>query len=369
MRQHPVVIKVGSSVLAGNDGRLDIEQLSAIADCISAIRSQGIQVVLVSSGAVASGFSALGLTERPKTTRERQAAAATGQVRLMQSWQEAFNPHGIQTAQILLTRKDFALRTTYKNALRTFEYLLSRNVVPVVNENDTVAVEELTFGDNDMLAALVAAFLHASRLFLLSTVDGVYTGNPAKDSSATLIPKITAVDQALLEFTETGTSTFGTGGMRSKLRAAAYAADLGIPVFIGSGLGLSAAAAESLLSLSRIGTTIAAAETGHSRKKQWIAFHADATGKIVIDDGAKIALLKNGRSLLPVGVSAVERPFSREEVIEVYDQNGRLLGRGIGNYSASELEKMMTAAAGVGPSKALIHRNEWVSLYLEEDNV
>ncbi|WP_047150447.1 glutamate 5-kinase [Aneurinibacillus tyrosinisolvens] len=371
-RKNRIVVKIGSSSLTNPTGGLSHERLQEHVEAMAAIREAGHEVILVSSGAVAAGFTALGYPSRPVNLEGKQAAAAVGQGMLIQAYNDCLRRHNLIGAQILLTRNDFSKRQRYNNAYNALSVLLKRGVVPIINENDSVSVDELTFGDNDMLSALVAGLLHADGLIILTDTDGLYEADPRTHPGAkkfSLIKEITPEIEALAGGAG---SRVGTGGMRSKIDAAKLAMSLGIDVFVGTGNG-----PEKLLRILKrdgAGTYFSNDIKGTLRsRKQWIAFHSETSGQIQIDDGAASALLYRGKSLLPSGIQTVRGYFSPGDVIEVTDGSGRLLGKGESNYSSGQLEQV------IGKSTAfcreilkieraeVIHRDNWVALYIEHN--
>lgn len=361
MERKRVVIKIGSSSLTNSHGELDNLKFTDHINAIATLRQKGHEVILVSSGAVAAGFLRLGYPTRPVTLKGKQAAAAVGQSLLIQSYMEKLSQFNIIPAQILLTRNDFSKKERHRNAHSTITELLSRGILPIINENDTVSVEELTFGDNDMLSALVSGLVHAEHLIILTDINGFYNANPRKDSYAKRIDFLTEITADMLNKAEGTDSDFGTGGMFSKLLAAKTALSLGVRVFIGTGNG-----SEKLVDIlygrgdgTYIGTEYLSTLKNN---KQWIALHSKVSGKIFIDNGAEKALLIQGRSLLPAGVYNFEGSFEKGDVVEVYGLNG-LLGKGEILYSSQELQKVMGKRSEEIQALAtitVIHRNQWV---------
>lgn len=364
-----IVIKIGSSLLAQQGGELSNENLNSYVQAISFLIKSGKEVILVSSGAVAAGFGVLGFAQRPETIAGLQASAAVGQGILMHAYREAFREYGIEVGQVLLTRNDFAHRQSYNNALNVMEMLLEKGVIPIINENDAVVVKQYAFGDNDMLSALVSALVHAQRLCILTDIDGVYDADPRKVSTAKLLNSIPAITEELLGGAEGSGSVVGTGGMRAKLKAAQRALMMGVPVFIGSGKSISG---EKLLAIvdekSESGSYIGTSQNVQlNRKKQWIAFHSETKGNVVVDAGAEVALREKGRSLLPVGIISARGNFIRGDVIEVYSEDNSLIGKGVTEYTYETLlealgRKTSFAKSNLGVDKVeVIHRDNWVS--------
>jgi glutamate 5-kinase len=335
-----LVVKIGSNILADEKEGLDIKRISLIAGDISEIRKNGYEVLIVSSGAVAAGMRKLGLKTRPKDIRLKQAAAAVGQSSLMWAYERSFGEHAVKVAQVLLTADDFSDRKRYINSKNTLLALLQYGVVPVVNENDTVATDEIKFGDNDNLAALVAILVEAERLIILSDVDGLYSEDPRCHGDAQLIPCVEEVTPAIEKSAGGAGSTVGTGGMFSKVTAAKRAASHGIGVHIISGKkkGLMNAI---ITGRNCLGTFFKPAENRLSHRKGWIAYNTRPRGQVIIDDGAVNAITCMGRSLLPTGIAAVEGDFDVGDPVYCVDGAGRRIAKGLSNYSASDLKKIM----------------------------
>ncbi|KYG92088.1 glutamate 5-kinase [[Bacillus] sp. KCTC 13219] len=361
MERKRIVVKIGSSSLTNNKGEIDFEKFNDHIEALVQLKLSGHEVLLVSSGAVAAGFRKLGYPTRPVTMKGRQAAAAVGQSLLIQLYNEAFIKYNIISAQVLLTRTDFSEKERYKNASATFSELLERSVIPIINENDTISVAELTFGDNDMLSALVAGLVHADQLIILTDINGLYTVNPTKNPNAKRLDFLTVISDELLANTSGSSSKVGTGGMESKLLATRYALEAGINVFIGKGTG-----AKKLLEVlagNGDGTYISSEEPSTlSSRRQWLRL-STVTGKIFIDEGAVKALTTGGKSLLPAGVYALEGHFKRGDVVEVFYQH-HCIGRGEIKYSKEELEQAMgkrTTELFKQPTE-VIHRDYWVQM-------
>lgn len=363
MKKQRVVVKIGSSSLTNTSGGIDNTKLREHAESIAALRAEGHEVVLISSGAIAAGFTELGYSSRPVTIKGKQASAALGQSFLMSAYIEAFSTYGIKPAQILLTRQDFAHRERYSNAYDTLYELLERSVLPIVNENDSVSIEELTFGDNDMLSALLSGLIHADRLIILTDINGLYDDNPNKNPGAKRIDYLEQITEEFLSVASTEGSKVGTGGMKSKLLAAEMALSLGVPTFIGSGQGPGKLL--EVLGGNGDGTYVGANVTGLNTRKQWIAFHSSLKGKVMIDEGAERALVKDGRSLLLAGVVEIEGVFKEGDVIEVEGTNG-IIGKGEVCYSSEELNRLKgkrsdeIAHSIERSSYEVIHRDQWV---------
>ncbi len=334
------IVKVGSSLLTNNGRGLDEALIGAWAAQIAALRASGIELVLVSSGAVAEGVKRLGWTRRPSALHELQAAAAVGQMGLVQTYETCFQRHGIRTAQILLTHDDLADRKRYLNARSTLRTLLSLGVVPVVNENDTVAVEEIRFGDNDTLGALVTNLIEADLLVLLTDQPGMYECDPRKNPGAPLISEARAGDPQLEQMAGAGgVGSLGRGGMLTKVRAAARAARSGAATVIA--YGREANILQRIAEGEAVGTLLLPGQEALAARKQWLAGQLQVRGRLVLDAGAVRVLREAGRSLLPVGVVAVEGGFGRGDVVACVGEDGAEVARGLVNYSAEDTRKIM----------------------------
>jgi glutamate 5-kinase len=362
-RARRVVVKIGSNVLAG-DGGLREERLRALAGDIAALVAGGRQVVVVTSGAVAAGAARLGRVGGARGIEWRQAAAALGQIGLMAAYERAFAAHERQVAQVLLTHADLANRRRYLNARHTLRALLDLGVVPIVNENDTVAVEELKFGDNDNLSALTAALVEADLLVILSDVDGVHTRDPRLAADAAPVRVSRADDPALASAAGPAITGVGTGGMASKLAAAQKAAAAGIPTTIADGTrdGVLAAVFDVA---SECGTLLVAEGDALARRKHWIAYTLKPSGSLHLDAGAERALAKGGRSLLPSGVRGVEGSFGIGDCVRCVGPDGREFARGLVNYTAAEVERIkgvhtreIEQLLGYKGSDEVIHRDD-----------
>ncbi len=333
-----LVVKLGSSIVAADDGELRVDVLDSVCEQVAALEKGGERVVMVTSGAIARGMRLMELAKRPKAMDELQAASAVGQGDLFRAYESRLAGHGTHAAQVLLTAADIAARTNYLNARQTLQRLLEWGVVPVVNENDTTATDEITFGDNDFLAAQVAILLDARLIVLLTDIDGLHTADPRVDSEAQLISEVK--NFADLEALEIGdrTSAFGSGGMRSKVAAAEMASEAGIPAVICNGTSegtLTAAAGDQ-----PGGTSFTAQPSKASSFKLWLKYAKPAKGKLAIDDGAARVLKESGSSLLPVGITGVEGSFGTGDAVEV-TANGTVIGKGIADYSAEELTRVI----------------------------
>ena len=365
MSKKRIVLKIGSSSLTNTKGEIDEQKFMDHIKAIAALRSFGHEIVLVSSGAVAAGFRALGYPGRPVTLKGKQAAAAVGQSLLIQNYMLKLGQYKITPAQILLTRADFSIKERYKNAYSTLEELLSRGIIPIINENDTVSVAELTFGDNDMLSALVSGLVHAEQLIILTDINGVYDSHPAKNKKAKRFDLIDEVTSPLLSIAEGSGTKIGTGGMLSKLLAARTANSLGVKVFIGSGEGENKLL--NIMAGHGDGTYVGRENLSPLKNtKQWIAFHSAVTGRIFVDEGAEQALLNRGSSLLPAGIQQLSGSFEKGDVVEVHGKSG-LLGKGEVLYPSYILERMIgkqstELAYGTNMSMEIIHRDQWVTI-------
>ena len=328
-----LVVKVGSALVTNNGAGLDLQAIGDWARQIHAVRQQGKQVVLVSSGAVACGVQRLGWGRRPKTVHEKQAAAAVGQAGLVEVYEAAFNKYGLHTAQILLTHDDLADRKRYLNARSTLSALLEMGVIPIINENDTVVTDEIKFGDNDTLGALVANLIEADALIILTDQQGLYTADPRKDPQATLIQEATAGDPALEAMAGGAGSSVGTGGMITKVIAAKRAARSGAHTAIANGRE-----SDPIIRLANgeaVGTLLVSQTQPLAARKQWLADHLQLAGRLLLDAGA-ISALKSGRSLLPIGVLAAEGEFERGAAVACIAPDGREIARGLSNYGSGE---------------------------------
>ncbi|HVJ80282.1 MAG TPA: glutamate 5-kinase [Planctomycetia bacterium] len=333
-----VVVKIGTSVLAAPDGTLDREQVAHLSDQFAALKRGGRQVVVVSSGAIGAGMGKLKLGRRPVDLPALQAAAAVGQCSLMDAYDEHLGRHGYAAAQILLTAEDFNHRERYLNVRNTILQLLAWNAVPIINENDTVSVSEIRFGDNDQLAAMVTNLLRAPLLVILSVAAGLYPGDPNLDPSLKPIPLVLSIDEKTSGYAGATKSALGSGGMQSKLQAVRLATAAGESVCIASGREPNVLT--RLLAGEEIGTLFPATGESLTSWKRWIGMTAKPRGAYVVDAGAKAALIDKGRSLLPVGVAAVRGEFAPGEVVSIEHPAGVEFARGLTNYSAAEAGRL-----------------------------
>ena len=358
-----LVIKVGSSLLIGDNGALNRHWLDGLAADIADLHSEDRDVLVVSSGAIAIGCTVLGINKRRAKLEDLQAAAAAGQVQLVHAYSEALAVHGITTAQVLLTPGDTENRRRFLNARGTMGRLLDRSVVPIINENDTVTTEEIRYGDNDRLAARVAQLVMADALLLLSDVDGFYSADPGTDSNAQHIPEITSISTETLAMAGETRSDIGSGGMSTKVQAAKIATHAGCSTIIAS--GLVERPVKALLNGARC-SIFRAQGTPAVARKQWLAGALEVNGVLVIDAGAAEAL-REGNSLLPVGIAAVQGDFRRGDIVTLADGGGTELGRGLAEYSSSEASRLLGCRSeqieerlGYRGRSVMIHRDELV---------
>lgn len=363
MSKKRIVVKIGSSSLTETDGQLSHHKLSAYVKAIVQLIRNGHEVILISSGAVAAGFKMLGYPSRPVTVSGKQAAAAVGQSLLMKGYADAFHENELITAQLLLTRQDFLQEEQYQNATNTIKELLKRRIIPIINENDSTVIEELTFGDNDMLSALVSGFMHADQLIILTDIDGIYDANPHTNLNAKRYPFLSDITDELIDRAQGSSSKVGTGGMVSKLYAARAALSMGVEVFIGQGED------ENVLinTLKGDGNGTYLSPSKHQvmkTKKQWIAYHSLSKGKLILDEGAENAVLKQGKSILPVGITSIEGAFEKNDVVDVINCYGKMIGKGKINYHAGELHSIIrnTEKRGNESQGEAIHRDYWIGV-------
>jgi glutamate 5-kinase len=352
-----LVVKVGSSSLTTARGGLDRERVDALVDALSGFAGE---VVLVSSGAIAAGLAPLGLKARPRDLATQQAAASVGQGLLMRAYTDSFSRHARTVGQILLTVDDVTRRTHYRNAYRTLRRLLDLGAIPIVNENDTVATEEIRFGDNDRLAALVAALVNADLLLLLSDVDGLYTGDPARPGSRRIDEVRDFQEIADVAVGRAGRSGVGTGGMVTKVEAARIAAGAGIPVIL-----TAATQAASALGGQPVGTLFHRVRERPAARLFWLAHATAGKGRLHLDDGAVAAVVGRRASLLAAGIVGVDGAFVAGEPVDLVDPAGRVVARGLVNYDASELPGLLgrsTVELGPGYEKEVVHRDDLVLL-------
>jgi glutamate 5-kinase len=359
-----VVVKVGSSSLTTAAGGLDPQRVGDLVDAVIAARSSGQEVVLVSSGAIAAGLAPLALKARPRDLATQQAAASVGQGLLVQEYTSRFAAAGITVGQVLLTVDDVTRKSNYRNASQTFDRLLELDVLPIVNENDTVATHEIRFGDNDRLAALVAHLVHADALVMLSDVDSLYTSNPSKPGARRVAEVRDMSDLIEVDVAGTGTSGLGTGGMATKINAAQIATSAGIAVVLANA-GVAAAA----LAGEPVGTFFHPTGKRRPGRLLWLAHATDASGELILDAGAVDAVLRRKASLLPAGVTAVHGSFSAGDPVNLVGPDGQLIARGLANYDAAELPELLgrhtdelLAELGEGYDRTVVHRDALIVL-------
>ena len=360
------VVKIGSALLTNEGCGLNRESIERWIAQIMLLKGRGIDIVLVSSGAVAEGLTRLGMRRRPQAIHELQAAAAVGQMGLIQTYETGFQKYGTHTAQILLTHEDISDRKRYLNARSTLRTLVDLKVVPVINENDTVATEEIRFGDNDSLAGLVANLIEADLLVILTDQPGLYDSDPGRNAKAKLIHAARAGDPALEDFAGQA-GALGRGGMLTKLRAASTAAKSGTDTIIAHGLEENVLV--RIADGEIIGTILSAAEVPITARKQWLAGHNHVRGSVRLDQGAVRVLREQGKSLLAVGVTAVEGSFKRGEIVGCLDPEGKEFARGLVNYNSDETRRIMghgsdqiAALLGYVAEPELIHRDNLILL-------
>jgi len=362
-----IVIKIGSRVLTDDDGGLDQAVIDRLCGEIALLRQRGLQIVVVSSGAIAAGRSVLGLTEKPKTIPQKQAAAAIGQTRLMRAYEEALAPHGLKAAQLLLTSEDLGSRQRFLNARATVDTLLDFGIIPVINENDTVVVEEIKFGDNDNLSALVTNVAESDLLVILTDVEGLYSADPGQNPDARLIPLVQGITRELERAAGGSASSVGTGGMATKVAAARKAGKNGVPTILVAGkrAGILAAAMRG----EEVGTLFLPQGTGLNRRKHWIAYTLKPAGRVIVDDGARNVLQKKGKSLLPSGVVAAEGRFERGACVRICGMDGSEIARGLSDYSSSEIARLaghksseIEELLGYRYADVIVHRDNLVMM-------
>ena len=363
-----IVIKVGSAVIASSDKGLDQSRIEKLAAEISGLLDKGHEVILVSSGAIAAGLRKLDLVRKKGMPLSlKQAAAAIGQSSLMWMYEKTFIAHGKKVAQILLTRDDLSSRVRFLNARNTLQTLLEYGVVPIINENDTVSVDEIKFGDNDNLSGMVVHLADADMLVILSDIDGLYTADPKLDPSAELIPVVEKITAELERAAGDAQSQVGTGGMRSKIMTAKKVGVFGAPMVIIN--GKKAGLLEALFQGKNVGTLFLPRPEKQDSRKHWIAYTVSATGRLIVDDGGRDALIYKGKSLLPGGVIRVEGSFKAGECVTCVDRAGVAFARGLVKYSSPDLEKIkglktsqIASALGHKDYDEVIHRDDLVLL-------
>ncbi|MFF6970844.1 MULTISPECIES: glutamate 5-kinase [Streptomyces] len=361
-----IVVKVGSSSLTTAAGGIDADRVDALVDVLAKVRSGGEkEIVLVSSGAIAAGLAPLGLARRPKDLARQQAAASVGQGLLVARYTASFARHGVRVGQVLLTADDTSRRAHYRNAYRTLDQLLAMGAVPVINENDTVATDEIRFGDNDRLAALVAHLVRADLLVLLSDVDGLYDGDPARSGTTRIDEVRGPADIAHVQIGSAGRAGVGTGGMVTKVEAARIATEAGVPVVL-----TSAVSAADALAGRATGTFFHRTGRRSAGRLLWLAHASTPRGALVLDDGAVRAVVQGRKSLLPAGIAAVEGDFTAGDPVELRDTAGRAVARGLVNYDARELPPLLgrstrELARELGPEyeREVVHRDDLVVMH------
>ncbi|THC54289.1 glutamate 5-kinase [Streptomyces sp. A1499] len=361
-----IVVKVGSSSLTTASGGLDADRVDALVDALAKARGSGArEIVLVSSGAIAAGLAPLGLAKRPKDLARQQAAASVGQGLLVARYTASFARYGVRVGQVLLTSDDMARRAHHRNASRTLDQLLAMGALPVVNENDTVATDEIRFGDNDRLAALVAHLVRADLLVLLSDVDGLYDGDPARPGASRISEVTGPADMAHVQIGSAGKAGVGTGGMVTKVEAARIAAAAGIPVVL-----TSASQASDALAGRATGTYFHRTGRRSADRLLWLQHASEPRGALTLDDGAVRAVVQGRKSLLPAGIAAVEGDFAAGDPVELRDTGGRAVARGLVNFDAKELPQLLgrstrDLARELGPAyeREVVHRDDLVPLH------
>ncbi len=362
---HTVVVKVGTNVLTRADGTLEPTRVQALADQIQRLKASGRKVALVSSGAIGAGIGRLGLVRRPTDLRQLQACAAIGQALLMRAYEDSLAQHGIPTAQLLLTAGDFDSRTRYLNARNTILTLFEWGCLPIINENDTVSVAEIRFGDNDHLAALVTNLLQAPLLILLTNVDGLYAADPAQDPQAPLLSTVPIIDAEVLDRAGSSKSALGSGGMTSKLRAARIATVAGESVIIANGSWPGVL--DAIFRAEPVGTLFLPRDSTLPAWKRWIGYTAQPRGRLIVDAGARKAVQNEGRSLLPIGVVQVTGSFGKGDVVALCDPDGVEFARGLTNYPAAAADRLrglrteqIRELPGSFPYEEVVHRDNLV---------
>jgi glutamate 5-kinase len=359
------VVKVGTNVLTAADGTLDANRLQGLTDQLNAIRQTGRRVALVSSGAIGAGIGQLGLAQRPTDLRHLQACAAVGQGALMQAYQECLSRHGVQSAQILLTAGDFDNRNRYLNARNTILTLFEWGCLPVINENDTVSVAEIRFGDNDHLAAMVTNLLQAPLLILLTVVDGLYGADPRADPAAQVLTTVPTIDGSVMDRAGASRSSLGTGGMRSKVRAARLATMAGESVIIAN--GTRPGILDAIFRCESVGTLFLPHGGTVPAWKRWLGFTARPKGRLLVDAGARNAVQNKGRSLLPIGVVQVIGSFGKGDIVALCDAEGVEFARGLTNYTSADAARIcglrterIAEVLGTIPYEEIVHRDNLV---------
>lgn len=360
-----ITVKVGTRLLTHHTGKLNLGYMERLVRKLSDLRNEGHEVILVTSGSIGAGRGRLNIARKKITIPEKQAIAAVGQGLLLQIYEKLFSEYGLVVGQILLTRSDLVSRRRYINACNTVITLLKLGVIPIINENDSVSIEEIKFGDNDRLSALVAGLSDSNLLVVLTDVDGLFNANPSKNPDAKLIPFVDKIDQKIKDGAESSSDDLATGGMVTKLQAAEIATMSGIPMYITN--GSDPEVLSRIINGEHVGTYFNPQEHYLNRRKRWIAYGQIVKGKVSIDSGACDALSRERKSLLPVGVIAVEGSFNSGDLVAVVDLEGNELGRGLSNFSSEELaliqKKPSVEIAGIinrPCSEEVIHRDNLV---------
>ena len=334
-KKNRIVVKVGSSTLTHETGKLNYHRIERLAMEIADLANQGKEMVLVSSGAVSAGMGPLGLSARPKTIREKQAVAAVGQGVLMHTYEKMFREYGQNVGQVLLTRMDAQDRKKFMNSRNTLLTMLQMGVIPIINENDVVAIDEFKIGDNDTLSAMVSNFIEADLLIILSDVDGLYTANPQIHPEARIIPVVTEVDKHVYDIAGGAGSSIGTGGMYTKIQAASIATSSGVDMVIAS--GSEDGVLRRICQGEDVGTWFTAKDSNLHTKKRWLLSGGKSRGSLIVDGGCRNALVEHGSSLLPVGIAAVEGEFHEGDIVNVMYE-GLVIAKGIVNYNSESVE-------------------------------
>ena len=360
-----IVVKVGTSTLTHETGKLNFFRIERLVRELSDLVNQGKEIVLVSSGAIGAGMERLGLTEKPKTIPEKQAAAAVGQGVLLHVYEKIFAEYGQTVGQVLLTREDSVKRSRYVNSRNTLLQLLAMGVIPIINENDAVAVDELKIGDNDTLSAMVGTIVDADLIIILSDVDGVYTANPQTNPEAKLLSEIVDITPEIDELAGGPGTLRGTGGMYTKIQAAKIAVNAGIALVIAS--GTQDGVVREILTGQDVGTLFPSKHNRLQVRKSWLAFGSRIAGDVQVDSGCAKAIAKTGSSLLAAGIVKVQGEFEQGKTIRILDPNGRELARGLSNYSSSEIERIrgkhtdeISSVLGYKTTDEVVHRDHLV---------
>ncbi len=363
-----IVIKIGTRVLTNEDGLLDKNRIMELSKQVVDLRLRGFSVVIVSSGSIGAGIGALGLQKRPGFLPELQAAAAIGQGKLIEIYNKCFEKHGYHAAQLLLTRQDFEDRQRYLNTCNTLHSLLDFKIIPIINENDTISVEEITFGDNDILSALVTNLLRADLLILLSSVDGLYTTPPTSGKKCRVLSVVDSISDDIKKLAFKQKTKEGVGGMESKLEAANIATGSGEAVIIAN--GMQSGILSKIMNYDDVGTLFVPYNKKITSRKRWIGFTVKPKGRVYIDEGALGAIQKKGKSLLPSGVVKIDGKFVKGDVVSIVDAvENKEIARGLMNYSDDEVRKvkglrtsLIRKTLGYKPYDEIIHRDNMVLL-------